>query len=331
MKTLVVSALLAWPAVPQDGHLLTPLGPIGHWKGDDGAMPTSAADATGNGRPGAFAAGAGTSTEEPATKFDNAGCFAFDGKAGMVSIPDHPAFRITGDLTISLWKRKTALVQDWVRLFGKGGGPRNYGIWEYPGGEGKIKFQVYNQAGGSVLELDSPQATELNQWVHIVVVISVHSAAMYFNGQPIAHGMRTGEPGISNEPVTIGHAGYHSGFPGQIDDVRLYNRALSMSEVAYLAAGHGAPLPPANLKAAKAAGGVELSWQPTETPAPAGTVTTYLVKRSAGGVDSQVVAKAWTSTSFTDASAEAGKAYEYVVTAVNTGGESKPSNAVKAP
>jgi hypothetical protein len=332
MKILAVSALLALPAVPQDGHLLAPLGPIGHWKGDDGAMPTSAADATGNGRHGAFAAGAGTSTDVPPVKFENKGCFVFDGKAGAVTVPDHPDLRLTRDITISLWKRKTAEVPDWVRLVGKGGGPRNYGIWEYPGAEGKIKFQMYNQNGGSVLELDSPQATEINKWHHILCVISIHSAAMYINGQPVAHGMRTGEPGISNEPLTIGHAGYHTGFPGQIDDVRLYARALSMSEIAYLAAGHGAPKPPADLKAARAAaGGVELTWSPTETAAPAGTVTTYLVKRSTPGAETRILAKSWTSTSFVDADAPAGQACEYVVTAVNTGGESGPSNAVKAP
>ena len=307
----------------------TPIGPLGHWKGDDGATPKEAADASGNGFHGTYSAGAGTSSEVPKTNFPNPGSIALDGAAGIVTIPDSPALRLTGDITIAFWKRRTAEVKDWTRLVGKGnGGQRNFGIWEFPNGDGRIKFQMYNTGGQSVLDLDSPANTALNTWYHIVCTVSVNDAALWVNGQLVANGTRTGEPGTSADPVTFGFAGYHAYYPGQLDDIRIYDRALSMSEIVYLAAGHGAPAAPTGLAISHAPGQpVSLKWTASATVPPAGTATYYRVKRSTTkGSGYAPVGSAVTSTTCTDTTADPKSAYYYIVTAINTGGESVPSN-----
>jgi hypothetical protein len=308
-----------------------PIGPLAHWKADDGAEPKEAADATGNGFKGTYSPGATTSTEVPKTKFANPGSFNLDGKTGMISIPDSPALRITGDITISFWKRKTAVVNDWVRIVGKGnGGQRNYGIWEYPDASGQIKCQMYGPGGQSVLELDSPAATPMNAWTHIVLTISVNSAALYINGALVANGVRSGEPGVAADPVTFGHAGYHGFFPGQIDDVRIYDRALSTMEVLYLAEGRGAPEPPAGLAATSAdAQQLALKWTPTATEPPKGTFTYYTLKRSTTqGSGYATVAWGLTGTTCTDLRPDPKATYYYVITALNSAGESAVSNEV---
>lgn len=317
------------PPRPVSDNLLAPVGPLGHWKGDDGEKPAAAADSSGNGRAGTYSAGAGTSPNVPPTKFPNPTSFNLDGTTGVITIPDAPALRITGDLTLAFWKRKTALVKDWVRIVGKGNGAqRNFGIWEYPDGDGRIKCQMYGPGGGSVLELDSPAPTIINTWTHIVFAVSVNSAALYINGALVANGMRNGEPGTAADPLTFGHAGYHGFFPGQIDDVRIYDRSLSMSEVVYLAGGQGPPAPPAGLAAKSAAAEkVELGWTASSTVPPAGTGTYYIVKRSkTAGTGYAPVASALPQTTFTDTKAEPGSTWYYVVTAVNTAGESVCSN-----
>lgn len=316
-------------AAVQAARAQAPIGPLGHWKGDDGAAPAPAADASGNGFHGTYSAGAAPSTTVPTTKFPDPGSINLDGTAGVVTIPDSPALRITGDITIALWKRKTANVKDWSRIVGKGnGGQRNYGVWEYPEGAGQTKFQMYNANGQSVLELDTPAATPINTWVHLVFVVSVNAAALYQNGALVANATRTGEPGTSADPLTFGHAGYHAFWAGQLDDVRIYDRALSMSEIVYLAGGQGPPAAPAGLSATGAGPGqVALKWTASTTVPPAGTATYYIVKRSATAGSGHVrVTSPLTSTTYTDVSAEAGKSYHYIVTAVNTGGESAPSN-----
>ena len=314
----------------QPGALLAPVGPLGHWKSEDGPAPKSAVDATGNGYNGTYsAAGATPAPDVPTTKFPNTGSIQLDGAAGMVTIPDSPALRITGDFTISLWKRKTANVKDWSRIVGKGNGAqRNFGVWESPEGDGKILFQMYNQAGGSVIDLWSPAPLPANAWSHVLCTVSINSVSMWINGQLVGTGLRTGEPGTSADPLTFGFAGYHAYWAGQIDDVRVYNRGLSTNEVLYLAQGNGAPAPPTALATAGVDGKqVTLKWAATATPPPAGTAPVYIVKRSTTAGSGYVpLATSLVGTSFTDTRPDAGATYHYVVTAVNVGGESGPSN-----
>src|SRR5690349_10805024 len=177
----------------QTPHALAPVGPLGHWKGDDGDAPKTALDSSGNGFNGTYSPGATKSPTVAALKFENTGSINLDGAAGMVSVPDAPVLRITGDFTVSFWKRKTALAKDWTRMVGKGNGAqRNFGVWEAPEGDGRILFQMYGPGGASVIDLWSNAATPINTWTHILCTVSVNSVAMYINGQPAGNGMRTG-------------------------------------------------------------------------------------------------------------------------------------------
>lgn len=336
-RFLILGAFLAllW-AVPgaapqQAAPALSPIGPLGYWKGDDADPKAGAADASGNKRAGVYSAGATVTNEVAALKFPNPGCFKFDGATGMITVPDSPELRIIGDITVSFWLRRTAAHKDWVRLIGKGnGGQRNFGIWQPPGDTGQIKFQIYNQAGGSVLDLDSPGGIPLNQWAHVVCVVASNRAQVWINGQVVASGARTGEPGISADPLTFGFAGYHAYYTGQLDDIRLYDRALSGSEIVYLAQGNGIPVAPAGLASASAdSQKVSLKWTGTTSVPPAGTTMYYTVKRTATpGKDHAVVGWGLTSLTFIDPTVEPGKTYGYVVVALNSAGESAPSNEV---
>jgi hypothetical protein len=328
---MVLLTIAAGGEPQETPNALAPVGPLGYWKGDDGDAPKTAIDSSGNGFHGTYSPGASRSTTVAALKFENTGSINLDGATGMVTIPDSPALRITGDFTISFWKRKTANAKDWTRIVGKGNGAqRNYGVWEAPEGDGRILFQMYGPGGASVLDLWSNAATPLNTWSHILCTVSVNSVSMYINGQLAGNGTRTGEPGTAPDPLTFGHAGYHGFWPGQLDDVRIYNRALSMSEVAYLAEGHGPPVAPTQLAATAAtAKFAALKWTASTTPAPAGTAMYYILKRSTvQGKDYAAVASMLSGTTCIDPKVESGKTYFYVVSAVNTGGESIASNEV---
>jgi hypothetical protein len=332
VAALAVLLSVAAGNVPQvqPGHLLAPVGPLAHWKGDDAQPPKSAADATGNGYNGTYSAtGATVSPQGATTKFPNSGCFTLDGAAGMVTVPDTAALRITGDFTVSFWKRKTANIKDWSRVVGKGNGAqRNFGVWEAPDADGKILFQMYGPGGQSVLDLWSSAPMPINQWSHVLCTVSVNAASIWINGALSSNALRTGEPGTAADPLTFGFAGYHAYWAGQIDDVRVYNRALSMTEIQYLAQGNGPPDGPTALSAAGADGKqVTLKWTATATAPPAGTATFYILKRSKTPGSGYVpVATSLSGTAFTDTRADTATPDYYVVTAVNVGGESAVSN-----
>src|SRR5678815_4725580 len=85
---LLLSVAAAEPQ--QASNALAPVGPLGHWKGDDGDAPKTAADSSGNGFNGTYSKGASRSATVAALKFENTGSFNLDGATGMVSVPDAP-------------------------------------------------------------------------------------------------------------------------------------------------------------------------------------------------------------------------------------------------
>jgi hypothetical protein len=74
----------------------------------------------------------------------------------------------------------------------------------------------------------------LNQWVHLVAVVdrSNNQLNVYKNGAFVAQKSIWGLGSLSStQPAPIGGGGR---FPGAIDNVRIYNRALSAQEVEQL-------------------------------------------------------------------------------------------------
>jgi hypothetical protein len=82
----------------------------------------------------------------------------------------------------------------------------------------------------------SPDPIPLNTWVHIVASYDGQNVRLFQNGQLVAEAARTG--GFSAGTMYIGRDGGDSTpidvFRGSIDDVRIYDRALSTSEVSQL-------------------------------------------------------------------------------------------------
>jgi hypothetical protein len=196
---------------------------VAHWTLDEGSA-NAAHDASGNGHHGTVSGapqwGEGKS----------GGALVLNGKDAQVTVPDAPALRIKGDITLAFWVRKDGEIADWQRLVGKGDSSRRtYGVWYY---NGKLLWQHYNDAGGAVLDLHGTAVLEAGRWYHVACVVSGTQAAIYVDGKQDVAGTRTGEPAVSSDaPLTMGHAGYHSFFPGALDDVRLYRRALSAEEI----------------------------------------------------------------------------------------------------
>jgi len=87
-------------------------------------------------------------------------------------------------------------------------------------------------AGGPINWATGVRA-DINTWQNIVVVYSSTDVAIYRNGQQYLRGSAA-EPSDGENIITVGRYpsdDYSEGFLGAIDDVRIYNRALSASEV----------------------------------------------------------------------------------------------------
>jgi hypothetical protein len=114
---------------------------------------------------------------------------------------------------------------------------RNYCIWEEYGSGTRLLVQQYNASGTPVLNLYSTTGLTLHTWYHVVAVREGAAVRLYLNGVLDAAGTASGAAATSTHPFTLAYAGHHAFFPGALDDVRLYNRALSEVEIPQLHRG----------------------------------------------------------------------------------------------
>lgn len=294
-------------------------GPVGWWRGDDGGTPTSAADSSGNNRPGTYTSGATTSTATfPPGLFNNDSVFQFDGVDDQVTVPNNAAFNITGNLTVAFWMRKAVAEQpDWVRLVGKGNTTnRTIGVWDEAGAGRHILFQQYN-AGAPVVSFLSAGEVAIDAWTHVACTVDTSVVAagrcqIYLNGAASGAAVdRTGTPTTDTQPVRFGYGEIHTYHRGQLDEVRLFNRTLTLPEIQTLA-GLTPSAVPGNLRTQSVGvGSVTLAWDA------ATGANTYVIQRSdpvAGPFNT--IATGITGTTYTDSGLNPGATYTYVVYAV---------------
>ena len=75
-------------------------------------------------------------------------------------------------------------------------------------------------------------AVALNTWTHLAVTFDGSTLRMFVNGVQVSSASVAGSMGASTGPLRIGgDSVWGEYFKGQIDEVRIYNRALSPGEI----------------------------------------------------------------------------------------------------
>lgn len=115
---------------------------------------------------------------------------------------------------------------------------------------GTIRLQFVDLSGNSTYQYSSITVAN-NQWHHVAIVWNKPQTLIYIDGIADVAGTYTNYFGTvtpSNDPLLFGHGNYHSScgltyaYGESLDDICLYNRALTASEVAVLnAACNGTP------------------------------------------------------------------------------------------
>jgi hypothetical protein len=110
---------------------------------------------------------------------------------------------------------------------------RNYGLWEEAGSGGRLLFQQLNSTGQGINLLTASKLA-VGTWYHVAAVVRGDDVSLFINGKLDASGKRSSARLTSTDPLTFGFAGWNDHYPGVLDDVRIYNRALTVSEIAEL-------------------------------------------------------------------------------------------------
>ena len=216
------------------GHALTDeeiaelYGLMGHWKMDE-TSGTVATDATVFGNDGTYTGGPTLGNCGP---YENAA--NFDGINDHVDLPDMD-IDYSGGFSAAVWIKPTAEPNTFYAFFGTANGVSDDEIWfGYVGTF--LELFVSDTTDGSdshVLLENSPVV--LNQWQHCVVTIdATGNGKLYRNGVETASGFVSLPANVNRGENFIGKSVFDDEFPGALDDVRVYNRALTARQVAEL-------------------------------------------------------------------------------------------------
>ena len=147
----------------------------------------------------------------------------FDGSGDYVEVPSSDELKLTGPFTLSLWVKVYQNASDWVRLAGKGNSTnRNYGLWLAT--NGTILFQIYSDGGYG--NAQTTVTVNDGNWHHVVGVYDQSTMKVYIDNVERRSINYSQVPRTSDDPFTIGYAGFHTYLNGCIDEVLLYNKAL---------------------------------------------------------------------------------------------------------
>ncbi len=153
--------------------------------------------------------------------------YRFDGN-DYISIPHSATLDMQSSLSFSVWE-KPETTSGTRMIFGKSNytTKTNYLLRVKPNGYIQWEYNGYTDTDSVPLQL--------NVWHHIVVTASSPGQVkrVYIDNRLIKETSSSSGPfGLITNPFTIGYASYNSEyFLGAIDDIRMYNKELSVSEI----------------------------------------------------------------------------------------------------
>lgn len=201
-------------------------GPVAHWKFDEGSG-TTAADSSGVGSNGTLVNGPVWTTGRLGS------ALSFSG-GSHVALGDPSSGRLdfgTGSFTYAMWVNASASAGLYDMAWTKGGSSAGFPGYDLELGSGDWHACL---ADGTRVVCAAIAAGRLNQWVHVAAVVDRASGLLrtYINGAAGGTASITALGSVSGAAAaSIGSGSGSYPFIGKIDDVRLYNRALSASEV----------------------------------------------------------------------------------------------------
>lgn len=214
----------------------------------------NANDASGNGNNGTvFGAALGID------RFGNSNsAYSFNGVSSYIEAPSNPTLLFSNQLTISAWIQMVSYPGSQFSIVSK----INKDGWT--GGFDFVMFKDLLGTGGDAITLegDFSQGTDsggghpsgwgyaavnrTTSWQHVVCVCSNGLQSLWVDGavKPFAYNTAFGNIGQSSIPLRIGRrqSPNNNWFSGSIDDIRIYNRALSSNEISQVFLSETLPL-----------------------------------------------------------------------------------------
>src|SRR6266480_6245318 len=287
---------------------------------------TTVADVSGNNNTGTLSGATWTT----AGRYGNA--LVFNGTNASVTVPNAASLGLTTGMTLEAWVYPTATPTGWRAVIDKnvdgyylmassdqGNRPAVGGAWP---------------PGNRILL--GPSGLAVSTWTHLAATFDGATMRLYVNGVQVASQAQTTPLRTTTGTLQIGADSYAGeNFAGRVDEVRIYNRALTTAEiqtdmntaVAPATPDTQAPTVPGSLAATAVSGNqINLSW--TASTDNVG-VTGYPVERCQGvGCTSFAPIGTAAGTTYNDVGLAANTSYSYRVRASDAAGNPSPYSSV---
>src|SRR6516164_3405370 len=188
----------------------------------DEGSGTTVTDASGNGNNGTIT-GATWST---AGKYGKA--LSFNGSNAVVTIPDAASLHLSTGMTLEAWVNPSTVNANYRDVIYKG----NDNFYLEATSSHSSRPDAGMIAGGTYADAFGTAALAANTWSFLTETYDGSTLRLYVNGTQVASTAHTGTIATSTNPLQIGGDSiYGQYFAGLIDEVRVYNVALTAAQI----------------------------------------------------------------------------------------------------
>ena len=183
---------------------------------------TTVTDYSGNGNNGTIA----NATWTTSGKYGDA--LVFNGTNARVTIPDATSLHLTTGMTLEAWVHPSTVTSAWTDVVYKGND--NYYL------ESATPKSKFPAAGATVGTSDvaayGKKALTASTWAFLTETYDGATLSLYVNGTLVSSLAEAGNIATSTNPLQIGGDSiYGQYFKGTIDEVRVYNGALTAAQI----------------------------------------------------------------------------------------------------
>ncbi|TMD03057.1 MAG: hypothetical protein E6J01_17125 [Chloroflexi bacterium] len=183
---------------------------------------TTLIDLSGNGHTGTISG----ATWATAGKFGSA--LLFNGTGAQVTIPDAPSLQFTTGMTLEAWVFPSTTPTGWRSVVTKNV-DRYYLMASSDLNNRPVAGGTWGAGNQNTV---GPTALAVNTWTHLAATFDGAMVRLYVNGVEVASQTQTTPLATANGTLQIGGDSYPGEFfAGRIDEVRIYNRALTAAQV----------------------------------------------------------------------------------------------------
>ena len=154
---------------------------------------------------------------------------SFDGINDRVNVNDSASLDLTGGMTLEAWVYPTVL-SGWRTVFLKErSGGLVYALYAH---DNVSQPAAYVRVGNADWRVAGASPLPLHTWTHLATTYDGATLRLYVNGQEVGNRAVGGAIQVSTGRLRMGgNAVWAEWFAGQIDEVRIYNRALTPAQI----------------------------------------------------------------------------------------------------